>query len=113
MPVALSSTPSILAGVNLPLLVTLAIAVTALVCIAVTVRRLRTTNDLTLSNASLSAAAASLVLAAALLASVAVGAAAPAAATVGVDDAIRPPVTTHDFQPVEIEGLEGLQLPTE
>lgn len=113
MPVALKSvSPAAFSGVNLPLLVTLVIAVTALVCIAVTVRRLRTTNNLTLSNASISAAAASLVLAAALLASVAVGAAAPASATSWVDDAIRPPAPVTDFQPVEIEGLEGLQLPT-
>lgn len=113
MPVALSSVPAILSGANAPFLAALAIAVTALVCIAVTVRRLRTANDLTLSNASISAAAASLVLAAALLASVALGATSPASATNGVEDAIRPPVTVTDFQPVEIEGLEGLQLPTQ
>lgn len=113
MPVALNLAPATLAGVNLPLLATLAIAVVALICIAVTVRRLRLTNDLTLSNASISAAAASLVLAAALLGSVAVGATDAASATAGVDDAVHPPVTITDLQPVEIEGLEGLQLPTE
>lgn len=112
MPVALNFIPAVLADVNLPLLATLVIAVAALVCIAVTVRRLRLTNDLTLSNASISAAAASLVLATALLASVAVGAAGPASAN-PVDDDTRPPATVTDFQPVEIEGLEGLQLPTE
>ncbi len=110
MPAALHVASAPLAGVNLPFLVTLALAVAALVCIAVTVRRLRLTNDLTASNASISAAAASLVLAGALLASVALGATSPAAATGQSDES---PVPVIGFQPVEIEGLEGLQLPTE
>jgi hypothetical protein len=121
MPAALSVAPASMAGINLPFVATLAIAVIALVCIAVAVRRLRLADNLTLSNASISAAAASLVLAGALLASVAVGAAGPAAAAdhdqPGVPDrpeaSIETTVPADTYLPVEIEGLEGLQLPTE
>ncbi len=117
MSAALSIAPASMAGINLPFVVTLAIAVAALVAIAVTVRRLRFAGNLTVSNASISAAAASLVLAAALLASVAVGAASPAAADdqPGIHEDAASSETTapaDGYLPVEIEGLEGFQLPT-
>ncbi|HEU4848938.1 MAG TPA: hypothetical protein VFS93_00850 [Terrimesophilobacter sp.] len=115
-----------MAGINLPFIITLAIAVVALVGIAVAVRRLRFAGTLNLSNASISAAAASLVLAGALLASVAVGAADPAAAAAPgesggrsvVDDSVpfvpaESNVPDDGYLPVEIEDLEGFQLPTE
>jgi hypothetical protein len=116
MPVASSVAPA-LGGLPVSFLVVLAIAVAALVCIGITVRRLRLADTLTVANASTNAAAAGLVLAAALLASVAIGAASPAVAAVPpATPAYSNPAYSNQqpdgFQPVVIEDLEGYQLPT-
>ena len=111
MPVASSVVPA-LGGLPVSFLIVLAIAVAALVCIGVTVRRLRFAGTLTVANASTSAAAAGLVLAAALLASVAIGAASPAVAAVPPTTPAYSNQQPDGFQPVVIEDLEGYQLPT-
>lgn len=109
MPAVLSVAPTTTGVFTLPFLVTLAIAIVALVGIAVYLRRLRTAGNLTLANGSIGGASAALVLAGALLASVSLGVASPAVAE--NTNAITPVAPV--YQPIVIEGLEGFQLPTE
>lgn len=108
---ALSVAPATTDIFTLPFFATLAIAIVALVGIAVYLRRLRTDGRLTLANGSIGGASAALVLAIALLVTVSIGPAAPAVAhDSNTTDTVEPAAPV--YQPIDIEGLEGFQLPT-
>lgn len=114
---ALNVTPATQDIFTVPFFATLVIAIVALVGIAVYLRRLRTAGSLTLANGSIGGASAALVLAIALLVTVSVSPVTPALAqdTNSSTDSVEPAAPAYQppaYQPIDIEGLEGFQLPT-
>jgi hypothetical protein len=109
---ALSVAPATTDIFTVPFLATLALSVVALVGIAVYLRRLRTTGRLTAASGSVGAASAALVLAVSLLVTVSIGPAAPAVAqdSTTATETVEPAAPV--YQPIDIDALEGFQLPT-
>lgn len=122
MPAVLSAVLETPGAPAIAFLVILTIAVASLVAIGVSLRRRRVREQLTMRSASRGLIAASLVLAVAMLSTVALGdspavADSPAPSTPSVhehahsEDAVTP-AEEPDYPPVEMDELEGLQLPT-
>jgi hypothetical protein len=101
-------------SLTLPLIVTIAVAILALVAIALYVRRRRLAGRLDRVSASASAVSATGVLVSALLVSIALGNAAAASAAPPADGPSHQVVnTTVDGTAPVSDQLDGFQLPTE
>lgn len=105
---ALSVAPATNFAISVPFVVTLVLAIAALVAIAIHLRALRRSGRLTAASGSVGAVGAALVLAGALLVCVSVSAPAASALAATVAPAVQ--ATTP---PAISEDLDGFQLPTE